>query len=402
MFATYLLKFLLPLHQNHPGDRWYAIVESADTELKQKVSVDELNDDRILSQIFTLFLGVADAANPDLVRSPASPDLRVKLLEQLMRSTKAAAANFMLAFRVAASALTFGVIPRLKLLGMQFLRRVIEYSPEVANVSSAELVCTQITRTLYGSSRVPEVAGLAYTALGLLSRKCPELFRSDLSDTRQLFNDLVLYKNDRTLQQYVLDALFMMRPGFEGITEPGLTDLLMILQEHANSDDDNVRLMVVRYFANVFPSSHVESRVACLLSTNSSNDNVREEAERGLRYRISEGADVRLQVPPAADVLLARLFPSRTFLADDQPLKYHAVVFTRLLRYLRHSIGIHAGASEDSVSYWEDNACRASRLPLLHAYLLKMKESGKSVGDADPVMRYQEVLERALVRIVAV
>jgi hypothetical protein len=153
----------------------------------------------------------------------------------------------------------------------------------------------------------------------------------------------------------------MMRVAFVGLAQEQQQRLLNLLTELLSSKSDNARLLAVQYAQSAFPSTHVGSRFLLLLAQGDARDDVRVEAQRGLRLQAdiqdeTSPGQIPTLAPPDVAAWLSLCHPGvcegltlRKRTADRQPswrgltLPYTAPVMQAVLQYTFKCLQVAAG-----------------------------------------------------------
>ncbi|KAI9332879.1 proteasome stabiliser-domain-containing protein [Zopfochytrium polystomum] len=276
------------LHVAAGAEANHDVVALGEDGLKRLTKPD-FEDDEFVKGMFRLYQGVTHG-QPDELRSPGSLLLKVKVLQVLLKSAKAAN-SFPSMVQVSFDALYGeGTNARLRSAGMSFIQWIARMaSPSVLRPIAPVLLSGLLK--LIGEELVdPSVKdnenlkGFAYEAVGLLSKKAPEEFRKDLSLLEQFFS--AVRQESRNVRVSVQDALVMMIDAFKDLSsDPGkLDEIEAILLENVHKTEPQSRYVACKFANALFEFSRPSARYIAMVAASDSKLEIREEGRRGLSF----------------------------------------------------------------------------------------------------------------------
>lgn len=218
-----------------------------------------------MTRFYSLYLGSKTV-------KPSSPNLKIKLLNILSKSS-VAASIFPFFIQVLFDAL-FSATTTIKLqqAGMGFCRWVSSNTDPKSLLNVAAVLVSGILKFIKTCTD-EHMSGFGYEAIGSIIKRIPDYFKNDL----ELFKTLVeaLNKEPKNVKVSVQEALGMLANALNPSEE--LLDLLFGLVLNST---DSVSKLVAAKFTHVFPFSDAGSRVICIIAS----PYTKEESAKGLTF----------------------------------------------------------------------------------------------------------------------
>ncbi|KAI8928745.1 proteasome stabiliser-domain-containing protein [Entophlyctis helioformis] len=233
----------------------------------------------------------AASAVSDTLRGPATPALKHKILDFLMRSARATnqlPQTVQVAFDALYSPTT---TPKLRLAGMSFVQWIARMAdtdklrPIGAVMLSGLLKFINDGPPETGSALENETLhGFAYEAVGLLSKRLPSLFRDDLSILVGFFSAVSTVS--RNVRVSVQEALSNMIPAYKDVIADAAkrTQIEALLLANMDKHEHHARYIATKYAVQLFPFTSTFARYICVLASADPKLEVMDEAKRGLRF----------------------------------------------------------------------------------------------------------------------
>ncbi|XP_044163962.1 proteasome adapter and scaffold protein ECM29-like isoform X2 [Acropora millepora] len=396
------------------GDTRHSVVDAGDRELKRRIaSSTDFENPKVVDKIIRIFQGTVLTPGlmqhggqipSELKRSPASIRLKQKLFPYLLRSRRAAD-QFPACLQIIFDSL-FGkeLNSKLRLYAVQFVHHVCQWSSDKVMATVGPVLLTGMTKLMEEDKQDPKLRRLAYTAIGKLAMRIPQLFCKDIALIQRLFQALCEEESETRLA--VQEALSMMAPSYKNADSTTLAFIEALILNYVERDTHQARLVAVQFANAVFPSTHISSRYVCLLAVADHKDDVKEEARRGLRF--SQGSDLTsthidkidyiLPVFPelvsfVAQKSVERLRSKSHYTAGSAAIPFTPLVYAQVLLYLQRCLEQAAGLTEE-------NRIKNCILPSVAPYIQKLL-SGLTTEDfpTSPLGKYMELIKEALVPI---
>ena len=298
----------------------------ADNLLRRLNTHTVLSSPTVVATLYSLFLGSMDQPKVAVAqrRSPASLNLRLKLLGYLNRTSASVAGGLLASalklmfecwfgagshYRLRYSSL-FYCSHFLKHIGdkevtsvgqvlLSALLRLLSSaqppaapSPAASSTSVASLLTAAIaspvpsapTAASMTAQQLSALRGLTYHNLGLLATRCPTLFTRNLKLLSLFFHALSTESSSGDTLQHVHEALVHVRSAF--ILDAGSgqdrSELKTLLMRWCESDDKRVRVNALVCLDRLYDFADVEARWMCAMCSNDSSIEMRDEATKGL------------------------------------------------------------------------------------------------------------------------
>ncbi|XP_064355773.1 proteasome adapter and scaffold protein ECM29-like [Dromaius novaehollandiae] len=160
----------------------------------------------------------------------------------------------------------------------------------------------------------PKLLSMAYSAVGKLSGRMPQLFAKDIALVQQFFEALCKEEADTRLA--IQEALSMMVGAYSSLEGAQHTLMEALVASYLIKSEVQVRQVAVKYASTVFPPDHIPSRYLLLLAAGDPREEVHREAQRVLRMfpGKSEKESARNQMPS---------FPEMVHYIQDKVQRFH-------------------------------------------------------------------------------
>ncbi|KAJ3206273.1 hypothetical protein HDU67_008289 [Dinochytrium kinnereticum] len=275
------------------ADANHELVSAGEDALKRMPKPD-LEDEAVIKGLFTLYLGTLTLGQQVLPvdrRAPGSLTLKLRAISYLSKSIRAAnELNPML--QTAFDALYGnGTTTKLRSAGMSFVQWVARMGRSdrikpVANVLLAGLLKFIDENNEDRSQEGESIRGFAYEAVGMISKKAPEVVAKDLQILRQFFK--AISDESRNVKVSVQDSLSAMVDAFKDSVNNAETreQIEEVILENIHKSEPQARLVAVKYARLLFPFSHALSRYICIVASADPKIEVKEEGRRGLEFPV--------------------------------------------------------------------------------------------------------------------
>ncbi|KAJ3286443.1 hypothetical protein HDU79_006472 [Rhizoclosmatium sp. JEL0117] len=296
-------------------------VSSAAEDALKRMTKPSLEDPELVTLMYQLYQGTGGSNDDNDKRSPASNLVKQKVLNVLSRSVKAAN-EFPAMLQVSFDAL-YGesTTSKLRNAGIAFIQWIARMGEPAKIKPVAPILLSGLLKLIdesgvgqEGENKDSEgLRGFAYEAVGLLSKRAPEIFVKDLSILKAFFK--AVSSETRNVRVSVQEALSTMIEAYKNIcTEfpESRAEVEQILLDNIEKPEHQARHISVKYANALFPFSSPLARTLNLIASADPHLSVREESTRGLAFPppISPTA-----TPSETSTFLATL-PSLKDLAD--------------------------------------------------------------------------------------
>ena len=272
-----------------------------------------LDDAKIADELFRLFLG-SSADVPAASRIlPASPAVKLKVMNLLTRSMAAADAFPKNIETVKMCLYDVTSTTRLKAYGMQFMVWMLSHATNEELFAFAPSLMTGMLEILDsradGSSEGDQsvtfaqetLRGFCYQALSQLTVRDKSSVNKDVLLAERIFE--ALEKEPDGVKSYVQEAARTLISAYRESPSTYVQTRLEELIVGALEDKENKakRLVGAQWANDMFPFSHVPSRYACIIASGDAKHEMQTLGRNGLRRRDSSrasAAEPRLRVEP--------------------------------------------------------------------------------------------------------
>lgn len=396
---------ILPLLFAAVGDMHHEISQAAETAIKHRVSSLEIETASFAHMLFGLLLGspVGPGApsSPDERRSACNIKLRVFIMPYLLRCAPAVAI-FPAALQAVFCCLNGeGATARTRVLGILFVHRLFELSPQSAINSFGKVIFTTLLLKLVTAADTPsELVGLCYTAIGKLSRRLPDLVHDNMELLTRLFDSLA---NADAPVAAIQETLHLVREAYANPGQAVKDSVLALLATQLQKPVPNARLIAIQYAGQLFPRSDASSRLLCLAASCDEREDITQEA-RTILFRLHRNNSVVATTaetfyPDFQDMLEHVCVKLGGMAALELPLKtlpFPTPVMINILSYLRCCLGAAAGVDEDEETFVARSGLVGQRTAAIAAYLNRACAKSERLGLGSPVLSYYAVVQSCL------
>ncbi|XP_043096991.1 proteasome adapter and scaffold protein ECM29 [Puntigrus tetrazona] len=392
------------------SDTRHSVATAADLELKSKQSIIDWNNPLIINKMYKVYLGdiplktKGATVKQELKHEPVSTRVKMKILPHLLRS-RLAAECFPANIQVVYDGL-FGANTNNKLLSLtlQFVHHICMVCPDT-NKPLGLMLLNGLTKLINEYKEDPKLLCMAYSAVGKLSSRMPQLFTKDIALVQQFFESMC--KEDADVRLAIQEALSMMVGAYVNLQGALLNLMEALVAAYITKPEVQVRQVAMKFAGTVFAPDHVASRYLLLLAAGDPREEVSGEARRALRSLPStktekEGSRPMPSFPEMVSYIqekaAQRLKTPAKYIVGTSTLPFNPATFGEIVLYLRMCLAYSAGATSTSQSLMDmqDDA------PLIGRYvqsLLSSEASPSSAtkgGEANPVHVYIDLLQQLL------
>ncbi|EDV23342.1 uncharacterized protein TRIADDRAFT_57860 [Trichoplax adhaerens] len=242
---------------------------------------------QLITILYQLYLGSSmktlsktqTIIKPEEQRIPANNRVKLLIIPLLIKSNKAGD-EFPPCMQVIFDALNAPTTTqRLKTFALQFMGHVCKKSSNTKIKIMGPILFSSLKK-LISSEKESILRQLSYHNCGYLSKRLPNMFAKDVGIVVQFFNALT--EEDADSKSALRDALIDMASCYKSVSETDATMLENLLLQYVEHTILPCRLLSVRLANIIFPTDNVTSRYVCILASADSNEEIREEAKRGL------------------------------------------------------------------------------------------------------------------------
>ncbi|KAM3938188.1 proteasome adapter and scaffold protein ECM29 isoform 2-T2 [Leptodactylus fuscus] len=394
------------------SDTRHSVATAADLELKSKQSLIDWNDPAIVSKMYKVYLGdiplktkEGSALKPELKRDPVSTRVKLKIVPHLLRS-RLAAELFPANIQVVYDGLFGGSTnAKLRMLCLQFVHHICGVCPDAKIKPLGPMLLNGLTKLINEYKEDPKLLSMAYSAVGKLSGRMPQLFTKDLALVQQFFE--AMRKEDMDVRLSIQEALSMMVGAYTNLEGAQLTLMEALVGSYLVKPEVQVRQVAVKFASNVFAPDHIPSRYLLLLSAGDPREEVYGEAQRALRTfstnSENEGTPVKL---PSFPVMVSHIMEKASsrmktpvkFVTTTSVLPFNPAAFLEIILYLRMCLAHSAGVDPtcQSLADMQDQA------PALGRYVRELMSNDITVpdssknGEMNPVEMYISLIQQLL------
>ncbi|KAL1918775.1 uncharacterized protein VTP21DRAFT_2797 [Calcarisporiella thermophila] len=280
-------------------DPSHEVLDLAEDGLK-RLKKPDLEDKKTVEELYKLYQGslfgkpnpqAAQSIPASVFRTPASPPLKHRILMYLSKSRTAT--NTMPAMVQVAFDCLYGAetTPKLRNQGMHF----VQWSARMANseiirpianvLVSGMLKFIEEQREMTGND-AETLRGFGYVAIGLITKRVPDMFRTDIPLLSNLFSSVSTETaNVRVSVQEALSLMIDVYKDFtEQVSQEDISQVESILEDNIDKNVHQARYSAVKYATSLFPFTHSMARYLCLLASADEKLEVRELALEGLSF----------------------------------------------------------------------------------------------------------------------
>uniref|UniRef100_A0A4W4F4J8 Ecm29 proteasome adaptor and scaffold n=1 Tax=Electrophorus electricus TaxID=8005 RepID=A0A4W4F4J8_ELEEL len=393
------------------SDTRHSVATAADLELKSKQSIIDWNNPLIINKMFKVYLGDIPlktkgvTVKRELKHEPVSTRVKMKILPHLLRS-RLAAECFPANIQVVYDGL-FGANTNNKLLSLtlQFVHHICVVCPDT-NKPLGLMLLNGLTKLINEYKEDPKLLCVAYSAVGKLSSRMPQLFTKDIALVQQFFESMC--KEEADVRLAIQEALSMMVGAYVNLQGALLNLMEALVAAYIGKPEVQVRQVAMKFASSVFAPDHVPSRYLLLLAAGDPREEVCGEARRTLRSLPTKKTEKESSKPmPSFPEMVSyiqekaavRMRTPAKYIVGTSTLPFNPATFEEIVLYLRMCLAHSAGATPTSQSFvdMQDDA------PLIGRYvrsLLANEAPPPSFtlkgGEANPVQVYMELLQQLL------
>ncbi|KAL7841457.1 hypothetical protein SRHO_G00251480 [Serrasalmus rhombeus] len=388
------------------SDTRHSVATAADLELKSKQSIIDWNNPLIINKMFRVYLGdiplktKGAAVKRELKHEPVSTRVKLKILPHLLRS-RLAAECFPANIQVVYDGL-FGANTNNKLLSLtlQFVHHICVVCPDT-NKPLGLMLLNGLTKLINEYKEDPKLLCVAYSAVGKLSSRMPQLFTKDIALVQQFFESMC--KEEADVRLAIQEALSMMVGAYVNLQGALLNLMEALVAAYIGKPEVQVRQVAMKFASSVFAPDHVPSRYLLLLAAGDPREEVCGEARRTLRSLLSkrtekEGSKPMPSFPEMVSYIQEkaseRMKSPAKYIIGTSTLPFNPATFEEIILYLRMCLAHSAGATPTSQSLidMQDDA------PLIGRYIrsLLANEASPKGFETSPVQVYMDLLQQLL------
>ncbi|XP_063311357.1 proteasome adapter and scaffold protein ECM29 [Pelobates fuscus] len=396
------------------SDTRHSVATAADLELKSKQSLIDWNDPIIINKMFKVYLGdiplktkEGNLLKPELKRDPVSTRVKLKIVPHLLRS-RLAAELFPPNIQVVYDGLFGGnTNAKLRTLSLQFVHHICSMCPDSKIKPLGPMLLNGLTKLINEYKEDPKLLSMAYSAVGKLSSRMPQLFTKDIALVQQFFE--AMRKEDTDVRLSIQEALSMMVSAYSNLEGAQLTLMEALVSSYMIKPEVQVRQVAVKFASNVFAPDHIPSRYLLLLSAGDSREEVHGEAQRALRtFSASGEKDGSSPKLPSFPVMVRHIsekasnrMKSRSkVVTTTSVLPFNPATFLEIILYLRMCLAHSAGVTPtcQSLADMQDQAPALGRYirELMSNEFIALDSSSSKNGDMNPVEMYMSLVQQLL------
>ncbi|KAK2816960.1 hypothetical protein Q5P01_025151 [Channa striata] len=379
------------------SDTRHSVATAADLELKSKQSIIDWNNPLIINKMFKVYLGDVPLktkggnVKQELKHEPVSTRVKLKILPHLLRS-RLAAECFPANIQVVYDGL-FGANTNNKLLSLtlQFVHHICMVCPDT-NKPLGLMLLNGLTKLINEYKEDPKLLCVAYSAVGKLSSRMPQLFTKDIALVQQFFESMC--KEEPDVRLAIQEALSMMVGAYANLQGALLNLMEALVAAYIGKPEVQVRQVAMKFASTVFAPDHVPSRYLLLLAAGDPREEVSGEAQRVLRsFPIKYSEKERPKPMPSFPDMVAYV-QEKALQRIKTPAKY--IVGTYTIPFNPSAFG-SAGVTPMStrLADMQDDAPAIGRYIQTLLYS-EPQPSVSKVSEANPVHVYIDLLQQLL------
>ncbi|XP_059902906.1 proteasome adapter and scaffold protein ECM29 [Gadus macrocephalus] len=391
------------------SDTRHSVATAADLELKSKQSIVDWNNPLIINKMYKVYLGDIPlktkgvAVKQELKHEPVSTRVKLKILPHLLRS-RLAAECFPANIQVVYDGL-FGASTNNKLLSLtlQFVHHICMVCPD-SNKPLGLMLLNGLTKLINEYKEDPKLLCLAYSAVGKLSSRMPQLFTKDIALVQQFFESMCKEESDVRLA--IQEALSMMVGAYTNLQGALLNLMEALVAAYIVKPEVQVRQVAMKFASTVFARDHVSSRYLLLLAAGDPREEVAGEAQRALKIVPNKKSEKEGSKPmPSFPDMVAyvqekaaqRLKTPAKYIVGTATLPFNPSAFREIMLYLRMCLAYSAGTTPLSKNLvdMQDDAPAIGRY--IHTLLTSDPQPlGSKGAESNPVHVYMDLLQQLL------
>ncbi|NXA53460.1 ECM29 protein, partial [Nothocercus julius] len=398
------------------SDTRHSVATAADLELKSKQSLIDWNNPAIINKMFKVYLGdiplktkEGTVLKPEMKRESVSTRVKLKIVPHLLRSRQAAE-TFPANIQVVVYDGLFGANTNTKLrsLSLQFVHHICIICPESKIKPLGPMLLNGLTKLINEYKEDSKLLSMAYSAVGKLSSRMPQLFTKDIALVQQFFEALCKEEADTRLA--IQEALSMMVGAYSNLEGAQRTLMEALVASYLIKPEVQVRQVAVKFASTVFPSDHIPSRYLLLLAAGDPREEVHGEAQRVLRTfpGKNEKESAGKQMPSFPEMVhyiqdkaSQRMKTPAKYMTGTAALPFNPATFGEIVLYLRMCLAHSAGVvpTSQSLTDMQDHAPAIGRYirNLMSGDHISFSSSSSSkTGETNPVQIYVSLLQQLL------
>ncbi|XP_071264383.1 proteasome adapter and scaffold protein ECM29 isoform X2 [Salvelinus alpinus] len=395
------------------SDTRHGVATAADLELKSKQSIIDWNNPLIVNKMYKVYLGdiplktKGASLKRELKHEPVSTRVKMKILPHLLRS-RLAAECFPANIQVVYDGL-FGANTNNKLLSLtlQFVHHICQVCPDT-NKPLGLMLLNGLTKLINEYKEDPKLLCMAYSAVGKLASRMPQLFTKDIALVQQFFE--AMCKEEPDVRLAIQEALSMMVGAYANLQGALLNLMEALVAAYMGKPEVQVRQVAMKYASTVFAPDHVPSRYLLLLAAGDPREEVCSEAQRVLRALPAKNSEKegRKPMPSFPDMVAyiqekaaQRMKTPAKYIVGTYTLPFNPSAFAEIVLYLRMCLAHSAGATpvSKSLADMQDDAPAIGRYIntlLSNDPLTSPSSTGTKGAEVNPVQVYMELLQQLL------
>ncbi|XP_032418373.1 proteasome adapter and scaffold protein ECM29 [Xiphophorus hellerii] len=387
------------------SDTRHSVATAADLELRSKQSIIDWNNPLIINKMFKVYLGDVPLktkggnVKQELKHDPVSTRVKLKILPHLLRS-RLAAECFPANIQVVYDGL-FGANTNNKLLSLtlQFVHHICMVCPDT-NKPLGLMLLNGLTKLINEYKEDPKLLCVAYSAVGKLSSRMPQLFTKDIALVQQFFESMC--KEEPDVRLAIQEALSMMVGAYANLQGALLNLMEALVAAYISKPEVQVRQVAMKFASTVFAPDHVPSRYLLLLAAGDPREEVSAEAQRVLRPFPTKSSEKEGPKPmPSFPDMVAyiqekaaqRIKTPAKYIVGASTIPFNPSAFGEIMLYLRMCLAHSAGTRPMSTRLldMQDDAPAIGR----YIHTLLSAEPPKGL-EGNPVHVYMDLLQQLL------
>ncbi|NXR56874.1 ECM29 protein, partial [Hippolais icterina] len=339
------------------SDTRHSVATAADLELKSKQSLIDWNNPAIINKMYKVYLGdiplktkEGSVLKPEMKRESVSTRVKLKIVPHLLRSRQAAEmfpANIQVVYDGLFGANTNA---KLRSLSLQFVHHICIICPENKIKPLGPMLLNGLTKLINEYKEDSKLLSMAYSAVGKLSSRMPQLFTKDIALVQQFFE--ALCKEDADTRLAIQEALSTMVGAYSNLEGAQCTLMEALVASYLIKPEVQVRQVAVKFASTVFPPDHIPSRYLLLLAAGDPREEVHGEAQRVLRTFSgkNEKESSGKQMPSFPEMVYYiqdkathRMKTPAKYMTGTAALPFNPATFGEIVLYLRMCLAHSAG-----------------------------------------------------------
>ncbi|TPX72617.1 hypothetical protein CcCBS67573_g05715 [Chytriomyces confervae] len=308
-------------------------VASAAEDAMKRLAKPSFEDPMLVKLVYRLYQGVASTqtpSTPDTAPPNANADLytilaasipvKLKCLGLVLSRSVHAANEFPAFLQVSFDALySDEATAKLRNAGIAFIQWIARMAEPTKIQPVAPILLSGLLKLIDEGAEAPDsdkdaeaLRGFAYDAVGLLSKRAPQLFVNDINILKSFFK--AVSTESRNVRVSVQDALSTMIEAYKNIaneSDEKRVAVETILLENIEKPEHHARYAAVKYANALFPFSSPLARYLNLVASADAKLEVKEEARRGLAF--PDPAESASAIP-AFHASLPKMYELATFI----------------------------------------------------------------------------------------